>query len=227
MSGEGERERPRRKGKAPIISEEEQSLWRRVAGTVKPLGRAKPRVPDVEAKVGEILSRSAEKTMRPQEATSADGEGARGGPRQPSQAGQAKGGSLRPAPQPALPVPRLHRRQARRIASGAIEIDGRLDLHGLTQSAAHRRLVGFLQSAAAAGQKTVLVITGKGSGRPDPDGSDWRARDAEFGVLRRNVPRWLAEPPLRAIVVSCQPASIRHGGEGAFYVVLRRPARRG
>jgi DNA-nicking Smr family endonuclease len=42
------------------------------------------------------------------------------------------------------------------------------------------------------------------------------------GVLRRNVPRWLAAPGLAPLVISYATAHIRHGGEGALYVRLRR-----
>jgi len=70
--------------------------------------------------------------------------------------------------------------------------------------------------------RTVLVITGKGGGRRQPPpGAAWWETD-EVGILRRAVPRWLAEPPLRAVVIGCEPASPRHGGEGALYVLLRR-----
>ena len=47
----------------------------------------------------------------------------------------------------------------------------------------------------------------------------------ERGVLKRNVPMWLAEPELRAIVVSFATAAIPHGGEGALYIQLRKPER--
>ncbi|MGE0767994.1 MAG: Smr/MutS family protein [Hyphomicrobiaceae bacterium] len=120
-------------------------------------------------------------------------------------------------------VPGVDRRKARRIAAGTIEIEARLDLHGLTQSAAHGRLAGFLQKASARGLRTVLVITGKGGTRQQPasPAAGWWETE-EVGVLRRSVPRWLAEPPLRAIVIGCQPAAAHHGGEGALYILLRR-----
>ena len=44
----------------------------------------------------------------------------------------------------------------------------------------------------------------------------------EPGVLRRQVPMWLREPELAAIVVGFTTAHVRHGGEGALYVQLRR-----
>jgi DNA-nicking Smr family endonuclease len=36
------------------------------------------------------------------------------------------------------------------------------------------------------------------------------------------VPDWLTRPPLAALVLEVAPANLRHGGDGAFYVYLRR-----
>src|SRR5690606_22113463 len=56
----------------------------------------------------------------------------------------------------------LDRRTAERLRRGELPIAARLDLHGMTQEEAHRALVRFLARAQAAGQRCVLVITGKG-----------------------------------------------------------------
>jgi DNA-nicking Smr family endonuclease len=94
----------------------------------------------------------------------------------------------------------------------------------MRQNEAHSALRVFLFRAVAKGHRMVLVITGKGSPRRI-DG-----RFGEFvnegalgtGVLRRNVPIWLEEPEIRSIVVGYTTAHIKHGGEGALYVQLRR-----
>jgi DNA-nicking Smr family endonuclease len=109
-----------------------------------------------------------------------------------------------PAPAP------LGRKARRRLARGADEIDGRLDLHGMTQARAHDALLGFLRTARARGAKVVLVITGKG----DATG--------ERGVLKRQVPMWLRLPEFRELVAGFESAGIGHGGEGALYVRVRR-----
>jgi len=132
---------------------------------------------------------------------------------------------------PALPVAApvaapdaLNRRQMRRIAAGRTDIDDRIDLHGLRQAEAHARLRSFLARAYAGGAKTVLVITGKGgeAERLDPLSA---MGEGQRGVLRRNVPLWLAQGELRHIVLSYSPAGTRHGGAGAFYVRLRKSTR--
>jgi len=119
-----------------------------------------------------------------------------------------------PAATPRSPAPvpggGLDKRRARRLRRGELPIDGRLDLHGMTQDAAHRALRAFLLRAQASGERCVLVITGKGRTGAGP------------GVLRTMLPRWLRETPLAGAVLAWQPAQPRHGGEGAAYVLLRR-----
>ena len=72
----------------------------------------------------------------------------------------------------------------------------------------------------AKGHRMVLVITGKGAKAARSD--DWPTDGSRGGVLRRNVPLWLDDPELRAIVVSYAAAGVRHGGEGALYIRLRK-----
>jgi DNA-nicking Smr family endonuclease len=121
--------------------------------------------------------------------------------------------AIKPASKPALPVVGLDRRQKQRLARGTETIDGRIDLHGRTQSEAHAALLAFLRRAQAEGARFVLVITGKGSG-PGSSG--------ERGILKRQVPMWLRLPEFRPHVLAVEDAHAAHGGEGALYVRLRR-----
>jgi DNA-nicking Smr family endonuclease len=103
----------------------------------------------------------------------------------------------------------LDRRSAERMKKGEMVIDGRLDLHGLTQDLAHAELLAFIGRAWDAGRRCVLVITGKG-GRPGP------------GILKAQVPRWLNQSPLRERVLGFSHARPKDGGDGALYVLIRR-----
>lgn len=118
----------------------------------------------------------------------------------------------RPAPpprrlDPSRPVD-IDRRTWRRLRRGRLPIEGRIDLHGLTQDEAHRALSAFLARMRSSGARCVLVITGRGL--------------RTGGVLRQMVPQWLEAPGLRDMVLAFGPARIEHGGEGALYVLLRR-----
>ena len=67
--------------------------------------------------------------------------------------------------------------------------------------------------------RTILVITGKGLKKTD----DMQILDR--GVLRAMLPIWLSEPALAPFIAGWDMAAQAHGGEGAFYVRLRRGTR--
>ena len=120
---------------------------------------------------------------------------------------------------PAKPVPQkspagLDGNTARKLKRGEIAPAAKLDLHGLTEASAHRALKAFVLSAHGRGDRLVLVVTGKGGVSADPE----RPR----GVLKSLVPRWLDEAPMAKLIAEMRWAHIRHGGEGALYVYLRK-----
>jgi len=116
-------------------------------------------------------------------------------------------------------APGLDRRSALRLKRGKTEIDGRIDLHGMTQEQARSALTGFVISGYRQDRRCLLVITGKGR-RPARD--ETNAWSAELGILRQRVPCWLEEPPLVGCVLAYSPAQPEHGGSGALYVLLKR-----
>ena len=119
----------------------------------------------------------------------------------------------------------LNGRTAERLQRGALEPEARLDLHGMTEAAAHRALATFLRGAAARDCRLVLVVTGKGLNPPSPDAPfDLELDRRSRGVLKAMTPRWLAEPDLAGFVADVRTAHRRHGGSGALYVYLRKQA---
>lgn len=113
---------------------------------------------------------------------------------------------------------RMDRKSFDQMKRGKLKPEGRLDLHGLTLDRAHPMLTQFILSAHGNGKRLVLVITGKGKQRDD--GGPIPVR---FGVLRHQVPQWLALSPLSSAVLQITQAHDRHGGGGAYYVYLRKP----
>ncbi len=110
------------------------------------------------------------------------------------------------------------RRTAEKLRRGKIPIDRKLDLHGMTQSQALDELRSVICRAYESRDRLVLIVTGKG--RNLIADNHWLS--PEPGVLRRKLPEWLRTPPLDKIVLDVSPARQKHGGEGAFYVLLRR-----
>jgi DNA-nicking Smr family endonuclease len=114
---------------------------------------------------------------------------------------------------------------AERLRRGKVEPQATLDLHGLTQSQAHLKLVTFVRRCAESELRCILVVTGKGApartASQDDVAFEMPARPRS-GVLKEMVPRWLQDGDVRAFVAGTQTAHIRHGGAGAVYVYLRR-----
>lgn len=174
------------------LSPDEVRIWRAVASSVTPLpGRQAPEPEEPEAAPAAAPEPAATVTIALP--------------------------PLRPAAPPprVLPdlahgaTPGLDKRSAERMKKGEMEIDGRLDLHGMTQDTAHAALTAFVGRAYDAGRRCLLVITGKGN-------------RAGTGVLRSNVPRWLNQSPCRERILGFSHARPQHGGEGALYVLVKR-----
>ncbi len=104
-----------------------------------------------------------------------------------------------------------------RLKRGKLAPEARIDLHGMTLDQAHPTLIRFILTSQTRGLRLVLVITGKGS-REDPYDPMPRRR----GVLKTQVPQWLRMAPVAQAVLQVTPAHQRHGGDGAYYVYLRR-----
>lgn len=111
----------------------------------------------------------------------------------------------------------MDRKRFRTMQRGKLKPDGRIDLHGMTLDRAHTALTRFILSAQASNKRLLLVITGKGKHRDE--GGPIPVR---YGVLRHQVPEWLRMPPLSTAVLQITQAHVSHGGEGAYYVYLRK-----
>lgn len=176
--------RPRRD-----LTQDELKIWRHVARSVKPLFDSH-RHPTADDEIEEV-------------------------PRPRVTAVQAEPRARAvTCPQPPSPlklgtVANIDRRTAQRFTRGKMEVDGRIDLHGLTLDQAHNALTSFIRGAAARGARCVMVVTGKGKGD-------------SIGRIRSETPHWLNQAPLRPLILAVSQARVQHGGTGALYVLLKR-----
>jgi len=105
----------------------------------------------------------------------------------------------------------IDRRFTRKLATGKVEIEARLDLHGRSRSESARDLERFIAAARTAGHRCLLVIHGRGlhSGADGP-------------ALRETVRAALTDGPHAGRVLACVTAPPALGGTGATVVWLRR-----
>ncbi len=98
----------------------------------------------------------------------------------------------------------------RRTRQGRLAPDRSIDLHGMTVAHAHAALAEAVERASTDGARILHVVTGKGGS------GEGR------GVLRASLASWLDTPRLRPYVAALRTAHPRHGGAGAWYIILRR-----
>jgi DNA-nicking Smr family endonuclease len=188
------------------LSDEDHALWAGFARSIKPLRSAKATAKAATKTASKAIADSGQEAS--QDVNQDVHQKVRASPQSP----------VRSQPPHAVRSPPLapfDRRLKQRVARGRDAIDDRIDLHGMTQQQAHAALLRFLRRAQAEDAKVVLVVTGKGGGKPESDRS-------ERGVLRRQVPLWLELPEFRHFVVGFGEAHVGHGGQGALYLRLRR-----
>jgi len=181
------------------LSADEAALWRKVAATVTPLHPAKPAPPLAPEPVAVPPPPAPIKRMRGRVAE----------PPTP--------------PPPPSPVKRPLTRDGldgswdRKLAIGAIVPDATIDLHGMNLDTAHNRMIGGIGQALAMGSRVILLITGKPRPHDEHD-----ARGERRGAIRAKLLDWLAHSPHAGRIAAVRPASPRHGGAGAVYIVLRK-----
>jgi DNA-nicking Smr family endonuclease len=116
---------------------------------------------------------------------------------------------------PGSPVARpFDRDVGRALSKGKRVPQASLDLHGMTLAAAEKAVTRFLAESARQNLRVVLIVTGKGT----------RLEGGRVfgGRIRAEFAGWLERADNRALVAGMRAAHPRHGGSGAFYVLLRR-----
>lgn len=103
----------------------------------------------------------------------------------------------------------MDKKTGQRFKNGEMPIDAVLDLHGHTLESGFQALVGFIHQQSKRNARCLLLITGKGGflGR---------------GVLKAEVPVWMNSAEIRSLVLSYTLAKPKDGGDGAFYILLKR-----
>lgn len=104
----------------------------------------------------------------------------------------------------------LDRRSDERLRRGKMPVEAVLDLHGHRRIEAYDALKDFILDGYNRGRRCVLVVTGKGE------------RQAGTGVIKRSFAGWVKDAALRPYILQYYPAQPRHGGDGAFYILLRK-----
>ncbi|MCM1000895.1 MAG: Smr/MutS family protein [Wolbachia endosymbiont of Melophagus ovinus] len=97
-----------------------------------------------------------------------------------------------------------------KVDRGKYSISDKLDLHGYNIEDAYCKLIDFIIKNYRAGNRCLLIITGHGSATGKTD------------TIKNNLNKWLNDTKIQHMILYYQQATKKHGGKGAFYVLLRR-----
>lgn len=192
------------------LSPDEAALWARVMAGVRPLaGQRAAVVVAKPAPPKPSVSSAVETPARPEPAPAKIGVAP-----EPASRLRAK----RTAG--AAPSNTLDGTWDRHLARGTIAPDRTIDLHGHTLHSAYDLLDAALASAIRAGDRTILLVTGK---PPRPASERPHAPHAFRGAIRAATGDWLAGSRHASAIAAVRPAHPRHGGAGALYIILKKP----
>ena len=109
----------------------------------------------------------------------------------------------------------IEKNKLRRIKNGKITIEGTLDLHGFSLREAEDRLKLFVGDSLRLDKRFLLIITGKGSNsKPNIHG--------KTQTIKSEIKNWLSDSFYYDKVQYISKALDRHGGEGAYYLFLKK-----
>jgi len=95
-----------------------------------------------------------------------------------------------------------------------------LDLHGYSLSDANVKIKQFIEESFNLRAEKLIIVTGKGihsQNEKDPYISK------KLGILRYSVPEFINKNvSLNNLIKELSPAKIEDGGDGAFYIYLRK-----
>ena len=107
------------------------------------------------------------------------------------------------------------------IKKGSINIDKKIDFHGRTLIESEETFTSTIFEHYNSGHRCLLFVTGKGL---------FKSKNIEnkeqpklyHGVIRSAFIQWVKSNKFSKHILSFEQASIEHGGDGAFYVYLRK-----
>ncbi len=107
------------------------------------------------------------------------------------------------------------------IKKGSFNIDKKIDFHGKTLIESEERFASTILECYNGGKRCLLFVTGKGLFKLKH--SENRDKPKLYhGVIRSSFIQWVKSNKFSKYILSFDQATIEHGGDGAFYVYLRK-----
>ena len=107
----------------------------------------------------------------------------------------------------------------KKLNKGKIPIDKKIDFHGLSIEKAKSKFFNTINECFYSNKRCILFITGKGMKKINQDTADIKLF---HGRIRENFKEWIFEKEAISKILNVAPAGFLHGGDGAFFVYLRK-----
>tara|TARA_B100001250_G_C19756112_1_gene770174 strand:+ start:843 stop:1388 length:546 start_codon:yes stop_codon:yes gene_type:complete len=107
------------------------------------------------------------------------------------------------------------------IKRRSINIDRKIDFHGKTLLDSETLFSNTIINCYNNGLRCLLFVTGKGLFKKKSLEDSDKPR-LYHGVIRSALITWVRSKKFSQYILSYEPASIEHGGDGAFYIYLRK-----
>ena len=104
---------------------------------------------------------------------------------------------------------------------GSFYIDKKIDFHGRSLLESEDLFNDTIIESYNSGQRCLLFVTGKGLYKS----KNYEEKDKPklyHGIIRSSFVEWARSKKFSKYILSFEQASIDHGGDGAFYVYLRK-----
>lgn len=99
----------------------------------------------------------------------------------------------------------------KKFTKGTFPPDSIIDLHGYRLHEAEESFFEFIDSCYNKKLRNLLVITGKGF-----------KGDGSVGAIKSSISKWINSDFLRHKILAYSTAHKKHGGEGAYYILLKK-----
>ena len=96
----------------------------------------------------------------------------------------------------------------------------KVDLHGLSLDEANNKIEILIDKYFVEGVEKIIIITGKGL-RSKTSNNPYVSKD--LSILKNSVPNYInTSLKIKSKIKSISKAEIKDGGEGAFYIFLKK-----
>ena len=107
------------------------------------------------------------------------------------------------------------------IKNKSFTIDKKIDFHGINLLESEELFSNTIKECYNGGLRCLLFVTGKGLFKVKNNNEDSSPK-LYHGVIRSAFTDWVTSNKFARQILSYEKASIEHGGDGAFYVYLRK-----